>query len=88
MSYKLEGCLGDSGGIQISQGDLPWKDANSFPCNQVSGVDIASTYNSGDVSLNYAEVSFYNHNYASCGSFPLQSDYHGNINSTINGVTC
>lgn len=88
VSYKLEGRSGNSGWIQISQGNLPWTEANNFPRNQVSGVDISSTYNSGDVSLNYAEVSFYNHNYASCGSFPLQSDYRGNNNSTINGATC
>ncbi len=80
--------MGSTGWIQIIQGDLPWKEANGFPRNQVSGVDIASTYSSGDVSLNYAEVSFYNHNFASCGSSPLQIDYRGSINSTINGATC
>ena len=88
MSYTFEGRLSSSAWVLISQGDLPWKDASSFPRNSISGVDISSTYTSGDISLNYAEVSFYNHDYGSCGSLPLQSDYRGNMNSTISGLAC
>ncbi len=49
----------NSSWIQISQGDLPWKNASSFPRNSVPGVGISSTYNSGDNSKKYTEVSFH-----------------------------
>jgi len=87
VSYKLEGRL-KSGWIIIRQGDLPWKNLNNYPRNQVLGVDISSTYTSGDNALKYTEVSFYNHDYTNCGSSPLQFDYRGTINSTHSGLTC
>ena len=87
VSYKLEGRL-RSGWIIIHQGDLPWKNSNNFPRNKVLGVDISSTYISGDNALNYTEVSFHNYDYNNCGSSPLQFDYRGTINSTQSGLTC
>ena len=77
----------NSGWIIIGQGDLPWKYID-FPRNPVLGVDISSTYTSGDNALTYTEVSFYNHDYNNCGSSPLQFDYRGTINSTQSGFTC
>lgn len=87
MTYKLEGRL-NNGWILISQGDLPWKNLSSFPRNDFLGVDISSTYTSGDNSLKYTEVSFHNHDYDYCGSPPLKSNYRGTINSTISGQPC
>jgi hypothetical protein len=87
VSYKLEGRL-ISGWIIIHQGDLPWKNSNNYPRNNVLGVDISSTYTSGDNALKYTEVSFYNHDYNICGSYPLLFDYRGTINSTHSGLTC
>jgi len=69
-------------------GDLPWKNASSFPRNTILSRDISSTYASGDLSLQYADVSFHSHNFETCGSLPLQSDYLGTMSSTISGRTC
>jgi hypothetical protein len=64
MGFKLEGRLNTtSSWIQISQGDLPWKNATNFPRNSVLGVGISSTYNSGDNSKKFTEVSFHTYDF-------------------------
>jgi len=89
VSYLFEGRANSaSNWIQISQGDLPWKTATRFDRNSVLGLDISSTYTSGDDSFVFTEVSFYNHDYETCGTPPLQNDYRGTIASTTTGRTC
>ena len=64
MSFKLEGRLTTiSSWIQISQGDFPWKNATDFPRNSVLGVGISSTYDSGDTSKKFTEVSFHTYDF-------------------------
>jgi len=85
----LEGRLNSIGSwLQISQGDLSWKNTSNFPRNSVLGVGISSTYTSGDNSRQFTEVSFFSHDFEECGSPSLQSDYRGTINSTISGKPC
>ncbi len=89
VSYIFEGRTDEaSAWVQISQGDLPWKGATTFPRNNVLGVDISSTYASPDKSFAFTEVSLYPHDYSSCGSSSLQKDYRGTISSTKSGHTC
>lgn len=89
VSYIFEGRKNStSDWIEISQGDLPWKTATAFARNGVAGLDISSTHTSGDDSFVFTEVSFYNHDYETCGTPPLQTDYRGTIASTRNGRTC
>lgn len=67
-------------------GDLPWKNASR---NSILSLGISSTYASGDISLQYADVSFFDsHDFETCGSLPLQSDYRGTKSSTTYGLTC
>ena len=89
VSYLFEG-RADSGSdwVQISQGDLPWKMATTFPRNNVLGRDISSSYTSGDSSLEFTEVSFYKHDYNVCGTPPTQEDYRGTSSYTNNVCTC
>ena len=89
MSYTLEGRVDpESEWVQIHSGDLPWK-AKTLPTrNSVLGLDVSSSYASGDNSLSFTEVSFYDHNYEACGTPPLQKDYRGMINTTISGRAC
>lgn len=87
-SYKLEGRVSGTSWALINSGDLPWKNASSFPRNSILSRDIVSTYASGDTSLQYAEISYHSHNFETCGSFPIQSDYWGTMSSTISGLTC
>ena len=59
VSYIFEGRpLPTSDWVQISQGDLPWKTATTFPRNSVQGLDISSSYTSADDSFAFTEVSF------------------------------
>lgn len=59
VSYLFEGRMDSSSNwVQISAGDLPWKNATTFPRNGVLGLGISSSYSSGDSSFVYTEVSF------------------------------
>lgn len=59
VSYIFEGRTGPSSEWeQISAGDLPWKNWSSYPRNSYLGVNIQSSYSSGDNSKIYTEVSF------------------------------
>ena len=61
MSYTFEGRTNsNSDWVQISQGDLPWKSAPSYPRNDAVGYDITSSFNSGDNNLVYTDISFEN----------------------------
>ncbi|KAL7553976.1 hypothetical protein ACHAWF_017328 [Thalassiosira exigua] len=58
VSYKIEGRADSaSSWVLISEGDIPWKTATTFPRN-VEGLDISSTYASGDGSREFSEVTF------------------------------
>lgn len=71
VSFLFEGRVDStSAWVTIREGDLPWKTETSFPRNQVLGMDISSTYTSGDISLNYTEVSFYDCQGADCENDP------------------
>lgn len=74
--------------IEIKRGDLPWKNATSFPRNTNPGRTVLSTYARGDDSLIYTEVTFYEYDFMQCGVPPLQKEYRGTMNSTISGRTC
>lgn len=89
VSYKIEGrTRSNNNWVLISEGDLPWKSAAYFPRNSVPGLDISSSYSSGDTSFQFTEVSFYNNDFETCGSPTLQKDYRGTIATTNSGRTC
>ena len=89
VSYILEGRVDEeSDWVLVHQGDLPWKSDITFPRNRVPGLDISSTYMSADKSFLYTEVSFYEHDYQTCGTPSLQNDYRGFISNTKNNRTC
>ncbi len=89
MSYIFEGRLNPRNNwTEIKRGDLPWKNATSFPRNTVPGRTILSTHERGDDSLSYTEVTFYQYDFSHCGPPPLQKEYRGTMNSTISGRVC
>ena len=89
VSYLFEGRTDSkSDWVQISQGDLPWKKATTFPRNGILGRDILSSYTSGDSSLEFTETSFYKHDHNTCGTPPSQEDYRGTTAHTNTGRTC
>ncbi len=89
MSYIFEGRLNPRNNwTEIKRGDLPWKNATSFPRNKVPGRTILSTHKRGDDSLSYTEVTFYQYDFSHCGPPPLQKEYRGTMNSTISGRLC
>lgn len=57
VSYSFEGRKdANSNWVVIGEGDLPWISGNIG--NNILGLDISSTYSSGDKNLVYTEVSF------------------------------
>jgi len=58
VSYVLEGRADSSSPWQlVSQGDFPWISENA-PGRNPSGIDIVSSYASGDLSRSFTEASF------------------------------
>lgn len=58
VSYTFEGReKSDLDWVLISEGDLPWKTATPTR-NSLQGLDISSTYTSGDSSFSFTEISF------------------------------
>lgn len=89
MSYIFEGRLNPrSNWIEIRRGDLPWKNATTYPRNTVLGRSILSTHMRGDDSLVYTEALFYDYDFSQCGTAPFQYEYRGTMNTTANGKTC
>ena len=58
MTYIVSGRVDEnSDWVEISAGDLPWRYGDQ-PARNSRGLDISSTYQSGDVNLSYTEVTF------------------------------